>query len=179
MIMEDLVIRNTLEEDFIKIADLAEECENLETERNSFYHVFTKYFNSTCFVAEFSSEELGGFLLGFTSQKNPEEYYIHQICTNPKMRGRNIGRKLIETFIENAASNGCKKVSLITKPINWNSINFYKKLGFQEENSGETMNVLGTTAIKNYDGPGEHMVVFYKLIEQNSKNELNQYLDEF
>ncbi len=160
--MENLNIRNANEEDFIKIAEIAMECPPMEAERNSFYHIFTKYFKSTCFVADPSSEELRGFILGFLSQENPEEAYIHQICTNPKMRGRNIGRKLIEAFNEKVTALGCKKVILITKPINWNSISFYKKLGFLEEKEGNIMNILGTTAIKNYDGEGEHMVVFYK-----------------
>ena len=168
--MEDLVIRNTLEEDFIKIAEVAEECKPMETERNSIYHIFTKYFNSTCFVAELPSGVIGGFLLGFISQENPEEAYIHLLCVDPKMRGRDIGRKLVEAFVEKVALKGCKKVILITKPINWNSISFYKKLGFIEEKIGETMNVLGTTAIKNYNGDGEHMVVFYKFIEPLTLN---------
>lgn len=159
------IIRNTVEEDFIKIAELAEKCEPMETERNSIYHIFTRYFKSTCFVAELSLESIRGFLLGFISQENPEESYIHLLCVDPKMRGKNIGRKLVDAFIEKAASKGCKKINLITKPINWNSISFYKKLGFQEETHGDTMNILGTTAIRNYNGDGEHMVVFYKFIE--------------
>ena len=162
--MEDIIIRNTLEEDFIKIADLGEECEPMETESNSLYHIFTKYFKSTCFVAQLSSGGIGGFLLGFISQENPEECYIHLLCIDPKIRGLNLGSKMIDAFIERVKSKGCKKVKLITKPINWNSISFYKKIGFIEEKSGETMNILGNIAIKNYNGLGEHMVVFYKLL---------------
>ncbi|MGZ7108084.1 MAG: GNAT family N-acetyltransferase [Methanobacterium sp.] len=164
--MEDLVIRNTLEEDFIKIAELGEECEPMETESNQVFHIFTKYFRSTCFVAELSSGGIAGFILGFISPENKEESYIHLLCVDPKKRKLNIGRKLMDAFIEMANLKECKIVKLITKPINWNAITFYKKLGFQEEKSGETMNVLGTTAIKNYDGPGEHMVVFYKSLEK-------------
>ena len=116
-------------------------------------------------LAELPDGEIGGFLLGFISQENPDESYIHLLCVDPKMRGKNIGKNLTDAFINFAVSKGCKKVKLITKPINWNSISFYKKIGFLEEKSGETMNILGTTAIKNYDGDGEHMVVFYKCIE--------------
>lgn len=166
--MEDFKIRNTFEEDFVDIAGLAEECSPMETERNSIYHIFTKFFNSTSFVAESTSGGIAGFVLGFISQENPEEAYIHLLCVDPKMRGRNIGRKLVDVFINAAASKGCKKVNLITKPINWNSISFYKKLGFLEDKAGKTMNVLGTTAIKNYNGIGQHMVVFYKLIGNTS-----------
>ena len=164
--MEDIIIRNTLEEDFIEIADLGEECEPMETESNSLYHIFTKYFKSTCFVAQLPSGGIGGFLLGFISQENPVESYIHLLCVDPKLRSRNIGKKLIDAFLDMAVLKGCKKVILITKPINWNSISFYKKLGFLEEKSGETMNILGNIAIKNYNGLGEHMVVFYKLLDE-------------
>ena len=162
--MEDLKIRSTLEEDFVEIADLAENCSPMETERNSIYHIFTKFFRSTSFVVELPSGELGGFILGFISQENPEDAYIHLLCVDPKMRGRHIGKRLIERFIEEAVLKKCKKVYLITKPVNWNSISFYKKLGFLEDKSRETINILGTNAVKNYNGMGQHMVVFYKVI---------------
>lgn len=163
--MEDLKIRNTLEEDFVEIADLAENCSPMETERNSIYHIFTKFFKSTSFVAELPSEEIGGFLLGFISPENPEEAYIHLLCVDPKMRGKHIGKKLVEKFIDEVALKGCKKICLSTKPINWNSISFYKKMGFLEDQNQETINILGVNAVKNYNGMGQHMVVFYKLIE--------------
>lgn len=115
-------------------------------------------------MAELPSGELGGFLLGFISQENPEEAYIHLLCVDPKMRGKHIGKKLVEKFTEEAALKNCKKIYLITKPVNWNSISFYKKLGFLEDKSLETINILGTNAVKNYNGMGQHMVVFYKLI---------------
>jgi ribosomal protein S18 acetylase RimI-like enzyme len=162
--MEDLKIRSTLEEDFVEIADLAENCSPMETERNSIYHIFTKFFRNTSFVAELPSGELGGFLLGFLSQENPEDAYIHLLCVDPKMRGKHIGRKLVEKFTEEAALKECKKIYLITKPVNWNSISFYKKLGFLEDKSKETINILGVNAVKNYNGMGQHMVVFYKSI---------------
>jgi Acetyltransferases len=163
--MENLKIRTTLEEDFVEIAELAENCSPMETERNSIYHIFTKFFRSTSLVAELPSGEIGGFLLGFISQENPEEAYIHLLCVDPKMRGKSAGRKLVENFIDEVSLKGCKTVYLTTKPINWNSISFYKKLGFLEDKSQETINILGTNAVKNYNGKGQHMVVFYKLIE--------------
>lgn len=166
--MEDFKIRNTFEEDFVNIAELAEECSPMETERNSIYHIFTKFFRSTSFVAESTSGEIVGFILGFISQENPDDAYIHLLCVDPRMRGKSIGRKMADAFMDAVASKGCKKVNLITKPINWNSISFYKKLGFLEDKNGVTMNVLGTTAIKNYNGMGQHMVVFYKLIDNTS-----------
>jgi len=163
--MESLKIRNTLEEDFVEIAELAENCSPMETERNSIYHIFTKFFKSTSLVAELPSGGIGGFILGFISQENPEEAYIHLLCVDPKMRGKHVGRKLVEKFIGEVTLRECTKICLITKPINWNSISFYKKLGFLEDKSQETINILGVNAVKNYNGMGQHMVVFYKSIE--------------
>lgn len=163
--MEDLKVRTALEKDFVEIAELAENCEPMETERNSIYHIFTKFFKNTSLVAELPSGEIGGFLLGFISQENPEEAYIHLLGIDPKIRRRGVGKELIAKFLDILALKGCKKVSLITKPINWNSISFYRKLGFLEDKSQDTINIMGATAVRNYNGMGEHMVVFYKLLE--------------
>lgn len=158
-------VRKTEENDFVEIADLAEKCSPMATERNSIYHIFTKFFKSTSLVAELNSGEMAGFLLGFISQENPEEAYMHLLCVDPKIRGRGIGKALVERFLELASLKGCKKVYLITKPINWKSISFYRNLGFLEEKEGNTINIMGATAIRNYNGMGEHMVVFYKDIK--------------
>ena len=163
--MEDLKIRNALEKDFVAIAELAEDCSPMETERNSIYHIFTKFFKSTSLVAELPSGEIVGFLLGFISQENHEEAYIHMLGIDSKVRRRGIGKELIEKILDIFTLKGCKKVSLITKPINWNSISFYRKLGFLEDKSQNTINIMGAPAVRNYDGMGEHMVVFYKLLE--------------
>ena len=163
--MTDYCIRNTEEEDFVKIADLAEKCSPMVTERNSIYHIFTKFFKSTSLVVELDSGELAGFLLGFVSQEDPEEAYMHLLCVDPKIRTRGIGKSLVEKFFEAVSLKGWKKVYLITKPINWKSISFYRNLGFLEEKKGNIINIMGASAIRNYNGMGEHMVVFYKYIE--------------
>ncbi len=163
--MENLKIRNALEEDFVAIAELAEDCSPMATERKSIYHIFTKFFKSTSLVAELPSGKIAGFLLGFISQENPEEAYIHLLGIDSKVRRRGVGKALVEKFLDISTLKGCKKVLLITKPINWNSISFYRKLEFLEDKSQDTINIMGVSAVRNYDGMGEHMVVFYKLLE--------------
>jgi len=44
--MSDLIIRNVVEEDFLVIAEVAEKCSPMTTERNSIYHIFTKFFKN-------------------------------------------------------------------------------------------------------------------------------------
>jgi hypothetical protein len=50
--MEEFHIRNVKEEDFLKIAEIAPKCPPMVTERNSIYHIFTKFIKNTSFVVE-------------------------------------------------------------------------------------------------------------------------------
>ena len=50
--MSDLIIRNVVEEDFLVISEVAEKCSPMTTERNSIYHIFTKFFKNTSLVVE-------------------------------------------------------------------------------------------------------------------------------
>lgn len=91
VLMDKIQIRNSEEEDFLAISQIARKCRPMVTERDSIYHLFTKFFQNTVFVAE--KLENGnniaiGFLIGFISQSNSDESYIHLLCVDPKFRGR-------------------------------------------------------------------------------------------
>ncbi len=163
--MTDFKIRNVVEEDFIKIAELAKNCEPMAMERDSIYHIFTKFFQNTSFVAESLEGRIMGFLLGFISQKNSKEAYIHLLCVKPEMRKKGLATSMIKNFFKVVGDKGCKKVSLITKPENKVSIAFYKNLGFKMDESQKTIEIDGIKAVKDYNGPDKHMVVFYKVID--------------
>ncbi len=177
--MENIIIRQAKEQDFRDIAQLAEKCSPMATERNSIYHIFTHFFQNTVFVAEVevtrydndsqtdSQKGLIGFLLGFKSQRDTEESYIHLLCIDPNYRGRGIALKLIKKFLKVVGNMGTNKILLITKPINKKAIKFYEKLGFQKNVGYETIKVNGIDAVKDYNGKGEHMVVFQKIISKD------------
>ncbi|MBM4240224.1 MAG: GNAT family N-acetyltransferase [Euryarchaeota archaeon] len=167
--MENFQIRNVLEKDFTKIAKLAENCNIMETERNTIYHIFTKFFKNTSFVAEIPGKrEVTGFILGFISQKNPKEAYIHQLCVKSQLRRKGIAKKLLEKFLKGVRDFGCSKVFLIIKPENRVSIKFHKKLGFELYENQKLIEINGQIVVKDYDGPGKHMVVFYKYLDNKS-----------
>jgi ribosomal protein S18 acetylase RimI-like enzyme len=174
MEVEGIFIRTAREEDFMAMAKLAAKCSPMALERNSIYHIFTTFFQNTVFVAEFQGIEtditnknrLIGFLLGFKSQSNPEEAYIHLLCIDPKYRRKGIAPMLIKKFLKVVNDMGCKRVSLITKPINKRAIDFYEKLGFQKNIGFKTLNIKGINVVKDYNGTGEHMVVFQKIISE-------------
>jgi ribosomal protein S18 acetylase RimI-like enzyme len=165
VLMDKIQIRNSEEEDFLVISQIASKCSPMVTERDSIYHIFTKFFQNTVFLAE--KLENGnniaiGFLIGFISQSNSDESYIHLLCVDPKFRGRKIASNLIKKFCDAVSQNGCKKVYLITKPINQRAINFYQKSGFRICTDSKIINIRGMDVFKDYDGFGEHMVVFQK-----------------
>jgi len=164
--MTDFQIRSVVEEDFIKIAELAKNCAPMAMERDSIYHIFTKFFQNTSFAAESLEREIIGFLLGFISQKNSNEAYIHLLCVKPEMRKKSLARSMIKNFFKVVGDKGCKKVSLITKPENKASIAFYKNLGFKMDKNHKTIETDGIKAVKDYNGHDKHMVVFYKVIDE-------------
>jgi ribosomal protein S18 acetylase RimI-like enzyme len=162
--MSDLIIRNVVEEDFLVIAEVAEKCSPMTTERNSIYHIFTKFFKNTSLVVEDEDGSVRGFLLGFISQDNSENAYIHLLCLEKSLRGRKIAADLVNEFIKIVSSMGSKKISLITKPSNKTAIRFYNKIGFLSDKSDETVEIDGINVFKGYNGPGHDKIVFYKFI---------------
>ncbi len=162
--MSDFIIRNVVEEDFIVISEVAEKCSPMTTERNSIYHIFTKFFKNTSLVVEDEDRRVRGFLLGFISQDNPENAYIHLLCLEKSLRGRKIAADIVNEFIKIISSLGCRKISLITKPSNKTAIRFYNKIGFLSDKSDKTVEINGINVFKGYNGPGHDKVVFFKFI---------------
>jgi len=158
-----VMVRNVREEDFLAIAELAYECPPMVTERNSIYHIFTRFFSTTSFVAE-DGDEVMGFLLGFISQDNPSEAYIHLLCVSPSLRGGGTARQLLESFTVTVRGMGAREIYLITKPSNHRAIRFYLKNGFRPVEAGKTVDAGPVVALADYNGPGEDMVVFRKSI---------------
>ncbi|MGB4611832.1 MAG: GNAT family N-acetyltransferase [Methanothermobacter thermautotrophicus] len=158
-----VMVRNAREEDFLAIAELAHECPPMVTERNSIYHIFTRFFSTTSFVVE-DGGEIRGFLLGFISQDNPSEAYIHLLCVSPSLRGSGIARMLLERFTVTVKGMGARDIYLITKPSNHRAIRFYLKNGFRPVEKGKTVEAGPVMAVADYNGPGEDMVVFRKSI---------------
>ena len=68
--------------------------------------LFFLHFEGTSFVAEREDGQLAGFLVGFVSQTDPEEAYIHFVGVDPEERGTGLGRELYERFFETVRAHG-------------------------------------------------------------------------
>ena len=157
-------IRHVKEDEFLNIAALSLKCPPLATERNSVYHIFTKFFQNTFLVVEDDSGNIIAFLLGFISQVNPEDAYIHLLCVDPSFRRKNIASALVEEYISIVSSKGSKTIYLITGPKNKISQTFYGKLGFKPVNNDKTLKIDGISVVKDYNGPEDHKVLLYRNI---------------
>jgi ribosomal protein S18 acetylase RimI-like enzyme len=161
----DLDIRNVINNDFMEIAKLAENCSPMSTMPDAVYHLFTCYFKKTSFVVEDTADhKILGFLLGFISQDNTEESYIHLLCLDSNLRGTGIGKTLINRFEETVSKSGCKKIKLVTKPHNKISIKFYLKMGFKSYPSDKTIELANLAVHKDFDGPNQDKIIFTKLL---------------
>jgi len=156
-----MLVRNAFPGDFLEVAKKSKEWADLVIERESIYHIMTEHFRDTCFIAEDRGEMIG-YLLGFRSQSRPDEALIHLIHVAPHLRGNGIGSRLFNQFQYAAKRMGCKRIMAITKPENNYCNRFHKAMGFSVVEMGEAIEVNGMRAIKDYNGPGKHMVMWQK-----------------
>ncbi|UFU00300.1 GNAT family N-acetyltransferase [Radiobacillus kanasensis] len=126
-------------------------------------HLAPKYlfehFQTTSFVAEENGKMIG-FLVGFLSQSQPNEAYIHLIAIDPKNRGNGLASKLYETFFAEVAKLGVRTVRCITSPVNKQSIAYHTRIGFSIEEGDKEIE--GVPVHSNYDGEGVDRVLFVK-----------------
>ncbi|MBA4496260.1 GNAT family N-acetyltransferase [Paenactinomyces guangxiensis] len=123
--------------------------------------LFFTYFQDTSFVIE-EDGQITAFLIGFISQTNPGEAYIHFVGVHPDYRRRKIGKHLYNQFFDRVEERGCHTVRCITSPVNKVSIVYHTRMGFVMEKGD--IEVDGVPVHKDYDGPGNDRVLFVKKI---------------
>lgn len=94
---------------------------------------FFGHFRDSSFVIE-QGEELVAFLVGFLSQAEAGEAYIHAVAVAPELRRRGLGRLLYRHFIDVVSRRGAVRVRAITSQANSGSLAFHRRLGFSVEN---------------------------------------------
>lgn len=113
--------------------------------------LFFVHFEGTSFVAEDEEGRLAGFLVGFLSQTDGTDAYVHFVGVAPERRGSGLGRELYERFFDTAREAGRTTVRCVTSPGNVDSVAFHEALGFTVDR-----------VAKDYDGPGEDRVLLVK-----------------
>jgi ribosomal protein S18 acetylase RimI-like enzyme len=115
--------------------------------------LFFVHFEGTSYVVDGEDGQLAAFLIGFLSQTDPTEAYVHFVGVAPERRGEGLGRQLYERFFSDAILNGRTRIRCVTSPANEPSVAFHKAMGFEVEKVAH-----------DYDGPGEDRVLFVKTL---------------
>lgn len=123
--------------------------------------LFVQFFTKTSWILESEAGEIAAFLIGFRSADEPTVAYIHFVGVDQHLRKEGIARGLYETFFEQMREEGCTEVRAITGPWNKRSQAFHRAMGFEPDGNTD---VEGVGTYLDYDGPGEHRVVFTRAI---------------
>jgi len=127
---------------------------------NKLPRLFFRYFAETSLAVE-EDGELVAFLVGIVGRP-ADEAYIHFVGVRPDHRSRGLGRRLYETFFEEARRRGCRSVRAITSPVNTGSVGFHTSMGFRVlEGDGVEG---GVPVHRDYDGGGQDKIVFMRNI---------------
>jgi len=126
--------------------------------------LFLEHFRETSFIVA-RDDQIIGFLIGFFSPTITDEAYIHFVGVHPDYRMQGIGQTLYDRFFEIMHQNKRTIVRCVTSPINKGSIAFHTRMGFQIEPQETQMD--GVPYYADYDGVGEHRVLFVKHLSQD------------
>lgn len=116
--------------------------------------LFFVHFEGTSYVVDDDEGQLAAFLIGFLSQSDANEAYVHFVGVSPEHRGEGLGRMLYERFFEDARASGRTVVRAVTSPANEQSVGFHRALGFEVDH-----------VVPDYDGPGEDRVLLVKRLD--------------
>lgn len=163
--IEKLTIRQATPADYPRVIEVVDHWWGGRRMADMLPKLFFIHFYPTCFIAE-SARDLLGFLVGFISQTDPEEAYIHFVGVHPDHRSRELGRALYEHFFASVMQLGTHTVRCVTSPINKGSIAFHLRMGFQML-PGDLM-IDGVQVAEGYDGKGEDRVLFSKSLNMEA-----------
>jgi ribosomal protein S18 acetylase RimI-like enzyme len=121
--------------------------------------LFLDHFCNTSFIVE-KDDKLIAFLVGFLSQANTDEGYIHFAGVHPDYRGMGIGEYLYEQFYAICRQNRRSIIRACTSPVNRGSIAFHTKIGFQIEKGNAEIDGIPVTL--DYNKPNDTKVLFKK-----------------
>ena len=118
--------------------------------------LFFIHFQDSSFIC-LDGDRIIGFLVGFISNVHKDTGYIHFVGVDPDFRRTTVARSLYSLFFDYCKNRGVKYIKCVTSPINTDSIAFHQNMGFKASSYDSQGNPV---PIQNYDGPGEHRVVF-------------------
>jgi diaminobutyrate acetyltransferase len=159
----NLNIRIANEDDFLDVYEFVSNCNPLESYSEHFYKILLRYFGNCCFIAE-NNDKIIGLIIGIISQIHDKTYFIWQIGVDTPLQGKGIAKKLLKNAEEKVKKLGCNRIELTVSPKNFPSQKLFQKNGYKNVSSieGETIEIMGNKAVKDYYKSGHHFILFEK-----------------
>ena len=157
--LHQIEIRNAKPSDYSRVIQIMPEWWGGRDLSSSVLKVFFIHFCNTTFIAQ-KGNELVGFLVGFLSQTDSKEGYIHFVGVHPDMRKIGLGRNLYQKFFEVCLLHSRSIVRSCTSPVNKLSIGFHQHIGFTIEPGDSEVD--GVFVTMNYLLENYPMVLFKK-----------------
>lgn len=154
-------IRNTRSSDHARVIAVVDDWWGGRSLSQLLPHLFFEHFQDSSFIAE-QNGELIGFLVGFFSQSQRDEAYIHFVGVHPDHRQHGLARELYQRFFTLARAAGRTAVRCITSPVNTRSIAFHRAMGFTIVPGNAELD--GVSLHRNHDGVGGDRVLFRRTL---------------
>jgi len=152
-------IRNAREEDYGSIISVIDDWWGGRHIADMLPKLFFQHFQDTSFVVV-ENGQIVAFLIGFVSQTNPEQAYIHFVGVHPDYRKHGLAKELYERFFTAVRQRRCTEVHAVTSPVNKGSIAFHTRMGFGIEPGDAEVD--GVQVKTDYDGRGQSRVRFVR-----------------
>jgi ribosomal protein S18 acetylase RimI-like enzyme len=113
------------------VIDLWKECDLVVPQNDPATDIQKKFaFQPDLFlIALADGKVIGSVMTGYEGHRG----WINYLAVSPEYQRRSYGRKLVERAIKELKNLGCQKVNLQVRRTNNSVIDFYKHLGFKED----------------------------------------------
>lgn len=165
MDISSVKIRNSIPSDHKKVLSVSLDWWNGRDLRKNAQRIFFDHFSNTLLIAEYKNEIIS-FLIGYLSQSEPEEAYIHLGGVHPDMRKLGLGRLLYGQFFDVCSNHGRSICRSCTSIENRKSIEFHECIGFSIEPGDGDIYGIPVLYGSNKDHPPT--VLFMKLVQPKS-----------
>jgi ribosomal protein S18 acetylase RimI-like enzyme len=152
-------IRNVTPDDYNQIITIMPSWWDGRDLTSALLKIFFIHFQNSSFLAT-EGNKMIGFLIGFISQSNKYEAYIHLLGVDPNYRKKGVARSLYQEFYNVCKASSISYVTSCTSPINIDSIEFHRKMGFEILEGDSIENGIEVTV--DYLGNNSNKVLFRK-----------------
>ncbi len=130
--------------------------------RASLPRLWFRDFATWGWIAETEEGRAAGFLTGFGSVDRSDVAVIHLVGVDPNVRRRDVGRRLVERFAEDARDRGRSRLEIAVPPDDPVALAFLRALGFRPLDGDGAVRLWGTPAFEDHDGPGADRAVLVR-----------------